>query len=522
MKYLSSYIGTTEFRVDYEVPEEWLETLTRVWNESIYLLRWLQHYRRAEKSNSLDLPPVEIGYIKINNNYLPFCHCAQHARIDKTKSWNKENIELRQAVRIIDPRWLTRPPIDNFSAISLRKPFAQKRCNWIKESTIPMIFINDYIGMIADIWATYQKGETSCPNYKKHQVTSLHSASLRHHGKVHADGLKISQMTIPVRNIEKRLLSKISLLRKDLEAGNYDNYPIFNKKKEEYSKKKTISSDREIIEKAINYISTPGCLHLITRGDKTYLQISSHLPVWIKEKNKDVGVDAGLDYLVHTTSNLKVKHRNDSKLEARIDGLRSRLSKMKFNSNNYKKCLIKIRKLETKKRLARKGRHNFTAQQIAKVNGRVAIKKINPKQAIDNPLPIIDKDKKIYLPNGKGEAKEKNRELHSCAIAQFMRILRQQCEKYGRELKEIDIEPEATPLEILEVADFPSVGAESKVSAQNPSAGGTREGEQVIVSIIPRKDENPTGETIYSTIAHPPIPCDGKMQRNRKREKAIG
>jgi hypothetical protein len=57
---MPSAILTTEFLIPTTIPQQWFDDLKRVWNESLFYLNWLQHYKKLQRFNCADLPPVEI------------------------------------------------------------------------------------------------------------------------------------------------------------------------------------------------------------------------------------------------------------------------------------------------------------------------------------------------------------------------------------------------------------------------------------------------------------------------------
>lgn len=503
-------ISTAEFLIANIVPENWFEDLTRVWNESLFILNWLQHYKRAIACDATDIN-VEIKIKKVGNDWVYYCDRARDFRIDKTKSWDKDNIETRPCVNLVNPKWSTPPPIDQVSAIALRKCFAKKRCDWLEESNTPSVYINDFIGLaVIPAWEAYQKGQRGKPKYKhRYKVDTIPCASFR--AQCHAldgDKLKLPGMEVEVRGVRSRLLNKIDKIVEGMRM-NPNSYPRLQEKiakltteivgklvknegktrkelsEEEIKKFTNLVNKSEVLEKAIAYFSAPGSFRILKREEKTYLQITAEIPVTAAVATKQVGVDVGLDLLCHTTSGLKVKHQDFTKELARIDTLNQHLAKMKYGSNNYNKLLNKIRKIQGKIKRSKKGKQAYVAQQIADVNQAIAVKKIKVKDTIENPLPKANGTR--YLPNGKAEASLKNREIHDCAIGQFVSKLAQQSQKKGRDITFVEVEIEATPEEVAELANL--------------------------------KAASHRGEII--SVASPP-PIRTMKKRNKRKERAIG
>jgi hypothetical protein len=544
----SSATITKEFLIPNVIPSSWFEDLKRVWNECLDLLYWLQHYNRVKKNNAFDLPRVAIKVTKNDKDWVYYCDRVRDFRIDKKKSWDVQNIEQRVVLTLVPEHWLTPPPITNFSSIELKKPFAKKRCEWLQSSSIPATFVNDFIELVVcAAWESYQKGKRGKPKYKRanDKIICLPTASLRGQWRFKGgDLLRIPGLNdIKVRGLRNRLTAPIKAMTEGMKS-NPENYTRLADKiqklklekankliKADDKNKKDLSaeeigeylskiSDAEMFEKAIAFFSKPGSARIVLRDNKTYLQITAEMPITASATDKTVGVDTGLDLLAETTSGLKVKHQNFVAQMARVDTLKQKLSKMQRGSNNYNKLSSKINKIQGKIARNKKAYQGYWAQQIADVNGSVAVKKVRIAEAIENPLPIATKEGN-YIKNGKAEARIKNRELHDCAIGQFIASVAQQCHKKSRNFVLIDIEPESTVQEVLEVADFPQVRATSG-KAQNPS--GTREGRNPNTIGKPKATDSNTLKVpseVPKSKANPPVPS-GKPRKNKKRQNAIG
>lgn len=532
-------MSTLEFKINSEIKIEWFEDLTRVWNEGLEILIWLQHYNRALMNNALDLPAVEIQIWKVGNDWVSACQIAQDFKINYKKPWSKENIVTRYCVPIVNKKFLTPPPIKCVSAIDLRKCFAKKRCDWLRDRSIPMVYVNDLIGIsLIPAWEAYKKGKKGKPRFKSKKynlVKTIKSEAFRAQCTILDDdfislpGIKAVANGLNKRYSEKsknmiedmrinpshypRLIRKIStLINKELKKQSTENQKIgLDIDIEEL--RKNINHD-EIFEKAIAYFSSPGSFNLIVRDKKTYLQIQAEMPCKVTKTNKLVGVDSGLDLLVHTTSGLKVKHKEYLKEYSRIDILRQKLSKKEYGSKNYVKLAEKIKAISNKISRGKRKYQSFYAQQIADVNDYIAYKKIEIAETLFNPEPLLDEGGNKYLPNGKSEAKLRNQEILSCAIAQFLVLLKEQCTKKHKYLNEVLIEAEATPQEVLECSSVAnSVCAKSSTAQSLPSVNAW-EGKEAILPNIAGK-ALPTGYDNYQSEANPPT----VSSKNRRRSK---
>jgi transposase len=551
----SSSVETIEFLIlKTEIPSHWFMLLKRVWNDGLFLLNWLQYYKKYEQYQQMH--PAEIKVRKEGDIWIPYCEISRQVRKNFKKSWNKENLEVRFCCNIVNPKWATPPPIQQFTDIDLRKCFAKKRCDWLKDSDIPSVYVNDFIGLVLiPAWEAYQKQVRKKPKYRKQKVTAIVSASFRSQCSFLGENIiKVPGLELEVRDLRQRLLAPIDKMVEKM-RDNPSDFPQLEKKindiqrqslqkliKESGEDKKNLLPSQiakyesqidkdKTFEAAIAYFSKPGSFKIINRDGKNYLQITATMPATITPTTKEVGVDVGLDYLIHSTSGLKVKHQDFLAELARIDKLNSRLAKMEYGSRNYQKMLAKISRLQGKISRSKRMRQAFYAQQIADVNQFVALKKINIQAATANPLPRFSAEEDKYLPNGKSEASIRNRELYDCALGQFVTKLSQQCHKLQRQLVVVDIEPEATPEEVLQVAheseesNPSSVFAKSK-SAQNLDHSGTREDLSVmtIATVGKSKSTNRRHATIaIESIANPPVPIvAANKKRNRRKERIIG
>jgi hypothetical protein len=113
--------------------EEWLQTANRLWNDGLTLLNWRQHYNRLQECLATDSDwgfdlshPVAIEKIKQGENYSMHCWIGKDFRIDRAKSWDKENLEFIPQIKLVPLHWLTPPPIESASHFTLNKQFTKK------------------------------------------------------------------------------------------------------------------------------------------------------------------------------------------------------------------------------------------------------------------------------------------------------------------------------------------------------------------------------------------------------------
>lgn len=591
------------------LPLSWKEELTRIWNECVFMLRWREHQQNlaklcAETGYKFDLagwrdqpdvveilesissiketqgrflhPRLEVRPRKADDKWELYHPSEIKVRIDRSKSWDKANLKKVSVWEIpqdrtpwVNPKWLEECPIPvgntaKITAIDLRKPFAKKRCEWLAESSLPSVYINDFIELVVcAAWNAYAANLRGKPKYKRKGdlITTIASASFRNQCKyLGGDNLKIPGFTqFRVKGLGKEVMEPIAKMVEVMRAKpesfpqiqkKFDDYLIVDRSKllkadgidlaklskdrpkeeidalvEQYSAKVDRSG---YLDRAIEYFSSPGSFRLVEREGKTYLQVSAFMPCNATPSEKVVGIDTGLALLVDGTNGLRVDHADFSKQEDRLINLDRAISRCQHGSKAWAKLMAKKRKLEGQIKRSKKTRQTYFAAQIADVNGAISVKKIDLPKTVGLPIPRPDGEGG-YLPNGAGEARLKNKWVHDCATGQFVLLLKQQAVKRGREFSLVEIEPEATAAEVLEVSGIaenlppvsapsecsPSSSATSETVGSNPKEGGKRK--RLPRSPKIKKQESPE----FVSMAITPEPLNFKP-RSRKFEKQIG
>jgi hypothetical protein len=543
---------TIEFLIPIHIPICWYEDLTRVWNQALFFLNWRQHYQRIlqcrEQGIAID-PYIEIAARKAEDEWQLYQKTEVDRRIDKTKSWDAENIETVPVNRIpykfhsVNRCWSEEPPIDwktKVSAIDLRKPFARKRCEWLAESTIPQTYVNDFIGLVVvPAWEAYQKGQRGKPRYKKpgELVETIACESFRATCTYSGDDtLRLPGIgKMQINGLDYRLMDSIAVMVQGMTA-NPDRYPALQIKLDKImqtDRSKLIKADgvdlkkmrKELSEeafdellatytdrvdtsghlaKAIEYFSSPGSFKIIRRDGKTYLQIGAEMPTHSRETVKQVTIETGLDLLVSGSNGLVVKHQDLRQFEARLVGLDKAISRCVHGSNAWAKLMAKKRKLEGQIKRSKKAYQTYHAAHIATVNADITVNQIKVKPATGLPIPRPDGEGG-YLPNGATKAHEQNKLIHDRALGQFVLLLSQQSKRHGRKLTKVEI---AAPDSASPEDNSPSNSATDEMVARK-GIGGKRKR-------LPRSTQKQA-----SVSANPPKPIEFKP-RNRKREKAIG
>lgn len=558
---------TLEFLFPSIVPNSWFADLSRVWNEGLFILKWLEHQNNLkrlslveniflgeqnedsaknagfiqkwiehrgspDKLTSLVNPRLEIRFKKIDGKWVPYQPLFVERRIDRAKSWEKSNIEQISVFDLpddrspwVNPIWLDPCPIEAASAIDLCKPFAGKRCQWLKESDIPAFLVSDFIRLtLIPAWEAYKKGQRGKPRYKKpgEVINTIPSASFRGQcdylgddwiripklGKVQINGLDLRLMHPIERLVDAMRADPNGFPAIDRKIGKYviadrsklmkaDGIDIKAIRKEQGAEKAKQIADEfaekidrsQYMSQVIEHFSSPGGFRLIRREGKTYIQFSAEMPETATPSTKAVGVDTGSSLLIHATNGLIVKHQPFEKEERRLLGLDRAISRCVVKSNAWEKLNEKKRRLKRIMARSRKCRQAFYAQQLTDVNGAIALKKIKIKPAIGTPVPIPTKTG--YAPNGAMVARGENRAILDCATGQFILILEQQAKKRGRTFEKVEIEVEATAAEVLE---------ESSISVDSSP---------------------PIDLADFFSPCDPPEPTQFK-KRDRKRERRIG
>lgn len=566
---------TIEFLVPDVMPARWLEVLTRVWNESVFILRWREHQRLLDRLPSpTDQPRLEVRLRRAGETWEHYQPLEIQRRIDRTKSWDADNLETISVFDLpqdrapwVNPKWLEECPIsiegkDQVGPIDLRKPFAKKRCEWLAESDIPQVYVNDFIELVVCAsWNAYASHQRGKPRYKKpgELVETIPCASFRKECRyLGLDKLKLPGLSdLHVRGLDRVVMRPIREMIEAMQTTP-EAFPVIQQKFEDYAikdrskllkadgidlsklrkdKSKTTEEidqllneyaakvDRsEYMAKAIEYFSSPGAFRLTKREGKTYLQVSAFMPTKETHSDKSIGVDTGLALLVDATNGLRVKHQDFSKEEKRLINLDRAISRCIKDSNAWHKLMAKKRKFEGRLKRSKKAYQAFYAAQIADVNGSIAVKRITIKDKTGLPIPRPD-GKGEYLPNGATEARAKNKIIHDCSIGQFVLLLKQQAKKHGRAIEEIAVEAEATAAEVLEVSNLSPVSAPSESSPSshaNDETVGSNAREGGKRKRLPKQPSNNKKQVPeFVSPAETPEPLTFKP-RNRKRERRIG
>lgn len=424
---------TIEFQLEIEIPADWLIVSQRIWNDALTLLLWRQHYTRLQSCLQVELTdepedfckfdlthPVAIEKIKQGDQYYLHCWIGRDRRIDRTKSWDKDNIEFVPQVRLVPKQWLQEPPIKNSSHFELNKQFTAKIGYDV--GSMPSGLRQALLGNLAQAWQRYGKGQLGKPRYKgvKNPITSLSYDGFRHFCSLYPDG-SVKLLGMPstyVHGIKDRLLPLIERTRKYLLENPTDR--VLER------------AQKTNLEEASSFYSIPGSYTIINRPDGTYLQISGEFATSCPtESNSKTEVFVGGRNL-YQAGEVTIAPFDTSKIERRIQNLQRQLAKKTFQSANWQKLKDKIAALQRRQRMMKRRHQQYHAQWLTDRYGEIVITKLPPEVDL---CPAVRPDHEGgYLPNGASVISENNLRVAKLATGQFIDIIEQQGEARGRQI----------------------------------------------------------------------------------------
>ena len=414
---------TFEYAFPRKIPQDWLDKATDIWNQGLRILEWKQQFDRRQKCLAVDAPdwgwaldvPVKLEQEKHGDIWGMTCRIGRDQRIDKSKSWDRFNILFVPQCSLIPSHWLLEPPIDGYSAISLRKPFTKLR--GFDPGPLHSNLVQSLLGRLADSWKAYQKGQRGKPRYRgrKNPVDSLTYDGFRHHCKVGNDG-SVTLMGMPptvCHGIKSHLLP--------LMEQTYQ-YLLENPTERVLKKAEKLGLDA-----AARFYSIPGFYSIHSRNGKTYLQLSGDfVDTTPTAKRPEIAITTGVQKLWDDGTN-SAGHYPTDQIEARIVRLQQVLAGKTFGSRNWQEIKEKISALQRKKAAQIKTHQHYHAQMLA---GHTAITVSHEAEIIPAPVPIPDGHGE-YLPNGATAIAEHNRATATAATAQFVAILTQEAKYSG-------------------------------------------------------------------------------------------
>jgi hypothetical protein len=420
---------TLEFLYSADLPKEWLTISDRLWNNALHLLNWRQHYLRYQQCAETEtLPhwgewdiqhPIALEKQKHKDAWGLVCRLGADFRIDKTKSWDADNLEFKSLCRIVPSHWLNPPPIDSASEFSLKKQFSKKI--GYDYSPLPSAIMQSLIKSLCKSWAEYGKGRLGKPRYRgrKNPIQSISYDGFRHHCKLHDDGrVKLLGMdAVYVAGVRSRLLPLIEQTSAYLRENPTDRVL-------ELASKSTL-------EEAAAFYAIPGSYALIVRGEQTYLQISGEFVVSQpapSESVVEINIGGGKLY---NSSNLTIELPNLTKINRRIEKLQKILAKKQIGSANWQELKSKISSLQRQCKMITRRHQQYHAQWLTDRHGTIIVDRLPPQEIAPAPVPRPDGEGE-YLPNGATAIAQRNRKVAQAATGQFVTILKEQGDRRGR------------------------------------------------------------------------------------------
>lgn len=464
------------------IPPAWLRMAENIWNDALTLLNWRQHYLRLQECLAVpdedylfDLShPVAIEKIKVGKEYYLHCWIGRDTRIDKSKSWDKDNIQFIPSIKLVRPHWNTEPPIDRRSAFTLCKQFTKK--SGYDYSPLPSGMMQNVVAMVCDAWDKYLKTGAGKPKYKgkRNPITSLGYDGFRSFCTIDGNTIKLVGLDWMELDLD-RLHRKIDKTHQHL----------LNQPTDRVLK----AADKIGLPEAIAFYSLPGAYRLITRADGEFIQFSGEFAIsQATVKTAVTTVTIGGDLLYKTDRNIEIEPFDRSAYDRRIINLQRVLATKKIHSKNWQKIHEKISVLQRKAAQVTRRHQQYHAQWIAAASGVINVEKI-PPTILPVPVPIPD-GAGNYDPNGATLIAQNNLKAAKLAVGQFTDLIKQKCGDKDRKFNVILDKEQVTPMSVL---NSPNLEIEhGQGESNNTQPGG-------------KINRLPTSKT-----------------RNRRREAAIG
>ena len=495
---MSLFPKTFEYAYPNKIPQDWLDSATRLWNDGLHILEWRQHWLRLQQCLEVDLKedcgdwdlshPVALEMQQHGGSWGMVCRIGRDQRIDKTKSWDKDNVEFRPCCQVVPKNWLMQPPINGYSRISLQKPFTASR--GYDSGNLPSGLVQSVVKRLAISWEQYLKGVRGKPRYrgKKNPITSLDYDGFRHHCKLLADGtVKLLGMpSVKVHGLKEHLLPLIA--------------KTANQLKSDPTEKVLKLAESKGLESAAEFYAIPGAYRLLERGEKTYLQISGQFyQVEQSAGSRKIAITTGTEHLWKTDAVL-VDHQDNEAIKARIKKLQVVLSSKLYGSSNWQKVKAKINKLHRQAKMRTRRHQQFNAQWLAQSIEEITIESVLPS-VLPAPLPRPDGEGG-YLPNKADVIAKHNVKRAKAATGQFVILIKEKAAQTGAVL--IDKRnPDKVEQESLK---SPQADIKQPKSSEHGQSRTRQQGRK--------------GKT-DSQISQNAEPSKSRG-RNRKRERAIG
>ncbi|MGV2831553.1 transposase [Myxosarcina sp. GI1(2024)] len=382
--------------------DNWLEILKVVWNRALAILEWKQWRDRYQKCMSVpdtwgfEVQPTAINCYKLGKDYILYTPIAADFRLNKSKGWEVEgNTETRYSIDLVKSHWIKEPLISRYSAIDLQKPFAQKRYPWLKEQDIPMILVNDYLGLVVmEAWKCYQQGKARKPKYKKYQdkIRTLASESFRAQGRCDWENNRVK-------------LPKLGWLKvKGLSTRITPGADI---------------STFKIVRKASGYYLQLGWVDAPPRK-KRARQVAGNLELSLSQYK-----DKGQNFSTPIPSYLEKSFKKLSQEQ-------QKLSRCQYGSNRWQKQSQKVSQIHEKIKAQRESWQHWHSSRITDIYSDLAISIVQNLKTVPKPDPKLNRQtSQTYDPNGAEKIAEINRHKSDSALGNFKVKIKQKLVEGG-------------------------------------------------------------------------------------------
>jgi hypothetical protein len=419
---------TIEFKLpDNTIPAEWFDYLMLLWNDCVELLNWRQHYLRAVECDAAELPRVAIEKTKQGDDYYLHCWIGRDSRIDRSKSWDKDNLVFIPQVRLVPEQWLSAPPIEGRSAFTLCRPFTVKaectalnyRSHRFTPGLLPSGLMQSAVAGCAKSWDKYIKSGAGKPKYKgvKTPIRSFDYDGFRSFCKI--DGTRIKLLGMD-------WIHAPGLIRMNRLIEATFNHLMVNPTDRVFKK-----AEKDGLEAAARYYAQPGLYRLIRRGNSDYLQLAGEFVCSAPAvSSRAIAIAVGGDNLYSGSNGVVIKNYDTTHLTERIIALQKVLSKKDYKSKNWNKLQLKINELQRQQASAKRKHQQYHAQWLTDCCGEIEVSKV-PPVIVSVPVPAPD-GKGGYLPNGAGIVSDNNLKAAKVATGQFIEIIKQQGSRRNR------------------------------------------------------------------------------------------
>ena len=395
---------TLEFRLYPTKTQEaqldrWLLVNKRLWNYALALLLELNDFSAWDKKSKtrVDCCPLPWSY-----------------------RWQKDDDDEWQAIPFSQvrryregglccpiPQHHREPRLSGESRIALNDFFAKKKHkDWQELQGCPMTILRGTLQALAVGWGEYKKGKRDAmgrtrkvPRFKsaRFPLTTLNDTDCKK--SAHVDG---DLVQLP-------LLGELRI------KGNRDG--------------RRWPSDLTV------------CTFRIQREPSGwYLLLVGEIPApTVRKTSLKVGLDAGVAHTLTTSTGKYIDGPAALKVALRkLERLQQQMARQEKGGANWRKTVIKIKRVHEKIRRTRKLFAHKTTTFLLRTYGTVAIEDLKLANMLRRPAPKPAEDGKGYLPNQASAKGGLNRSMYDAGLGQLRVMLEQKAEERGRNVIAVD------------------------------------------------------------------------------------